>query len=147
LVTGGNTSDPLERHFGSGMNGQNTNSESLAAQKYVDQIREIVMSSVNQDKTWVFVFGSRAKGTNRRTSDLDIGFCGESDFGRVRDRILDRIEEADVPLKVDLVDFGLVKETFREAAFGNGIAIWNKPNIISRNCRISDMLSKYWSSA
>jgi len=62
----------------------------------------------------VWVFGSRATGTARRASDLDLAI----DAGRPLTRketgtLLDAFEESDLPYTVDVVDLHTVAPSFR----------------------------------
>ena len=62
----------------------------------------------------VYVFGSRARGTGKRGSDLDLAV----DAGRAltRDeagRIADGFEESDLPYTVDVLDLQAASETFK----------------------------------
>lgn len=62
----------------------------------------------------VWVFGSRAKWTTKRSSDLDLAI----DAGRPLTtteifNLADAFDESDLPYKVDVVDMQTVKETFR----------------------------------
>lgn len=96
------------------------------ADKYLDIIRGIVLQNIDRDKTSVFLFGSRANSTNRKFSDIDIGFMGQDKLStRVLRKISDNIEESRVPYHVDLVDFNTVDEKFKEKALKD-IEIWNR---------------------
>lgn len=63
----------------------------------------------------VWVFGSRAKGTARDTSDLDLAIIGKTplDF-RTLATLRDFFSESNIPYKVDVVDWTTISETFRE---------------------------------
>ncbi len=63
----------------------------------------------------VWVFGSRAKGTARDTSDLDLAIIGKIplDF-RTLATLRDFFSESNIPYKVDVVDWTTISETFRE---------------------------------
>ena len=63
----------------------------------------------------VWVFGSRAKGTARDTSDLDLAIIGKTplDF-RTLATLRDFFSESNIPYKVDVVDWTTIGETFRE---------------------------------
>jgi len=53
----------------------------------------------------VRIFGSRARGTNRRFSDLDLLLMTEEPLPPVRLGLLaDAFDESDLPFRVDLVD-------------------------------------------
>ena len=62
----------------------------------------------------VFVFGSRAKNTTKRGSDLDIAI----DVGRSLTRaealeLADQFEESDLSYRVDIVDLCSVSDVFK----------------------------------
>jgi predicted nucleotidyltransferase len=75
----------------------------------------------------VFLFGSRAQGVHRRSSDIDIGFSGLSEplFTRVRDRLLSELEESTIPHHVDLVNIDAVSGDFREVALEK-VVLWKQ---------------------
>jgi predicted nucleotidyltransferase len=62
----------------------------------------------------VRAFGSRVRGTNRRTSDLDLAIMTEAplDAGRMG-ALREDFSESDLPFKVDLVDWAATAENFR----------------------------------
>jgi type I restriction enzyme S subunit len=60
----------------------------------------------------VFVFGSRAKGSAKPLSDLDLVIM----IDIPRDQLIDlkmRFEESDLPMKVDLTLWNFLDESFR----------------------------------
>ncbi len=65
----------------------------------------------------VFLFGSRATGTARDRSDIDIGIEGPAPVRReVLAAIHDELDEAPTLYTVDVVDFARMSETFRRVA-------------------------------
>jgi predicted nucleotidyltransferase len=61
-----------------------------------------------------FVFGSRATGKTKRSSDLDLAI----DLGRILTReenadLADAFDESDLPYRVDVVDLNGASESFR----------------------------------
>ncbi|MFI4948510.1 MAG: nucleotidyltransferase family protein [Alphaproteobacteria bacterium] len=65
----------------------------------------------------VFLFGSRATGTARERSDIDIGIEGPAPVpGRTLAAIEDELEEAPTLHTVEIVDFARASETFRRVA-------------------------------
>ncbi len=76
-------------------------------------VQSILQRTLTKDaKVWVF--GSRAKGTATRSSDLDLAI----DSGRALDReessaLFHAFEESDLPYKVDVVDLYAVNKTFK----------------------------------
>ena len=63
----------------------------------------------------VWVFGSRVNGTAKETSDLDLVVIGETplDF-QTLGSLRDDFSESNIPYKVDVVDWAIISETFRE---------------------------------
>lgn len=95
-------------------------------QKYISIIKEIVLSIINTDEYLVFLFGSRATDKYKRYSDVDVGLLGKNPIGEAYYKIINKIEEHDIPYKVDIVDFALVDEKFKKVALQE-IVIWNDP--------------------
>jgi len=91
-----------------------------------DQVRRIVLEethfrlvleilAAHAPRCTAWVFGSRAKGTAKRHSDLDLAL---EQSGAVLDaqqmgQILDAFEESDLPFKVDVIDWRNTSETFK----------------------------------
>lgn len=69
------------------------------------------------------LFGSRARGTQRRSSDIDIGFSGldEKTFLRTRDRLLAELEESTIPHRVDLANMDATTPEFKIIAMQEAI--------------------------
>ncbi len=59
-----------------------------------------------------YVFGSRAKGTARALSDLDLCYKGPVDERGIS-RLIEAFEESDLPFTVDLVDLNRCSPEFR----------------------------------
>ncbi len=63
--------------------------------------------------TAVRVFGSRAKGTHRATSDLDLALSGTLDWRDVA-RIAGEFDDLDLPFRVDVLQYeALTHEALR----------------------------------
>ncbi len=76
-------------------------------------VKDILSQYVPLDKC--LVFGSRANGTARASSDLDILIMNDSplDFG-VLGELLEAFAESDLPFRVDIVQWSRVSESFKE---------------------------------
>lgn len=96
------------------------------SQKYLNQIKEIIFSIIDKKEYKVFLFGSRTTNKYKRYSDVDIGILGNKPIGNAYYKIINKIEESDIPYKVDIVDFALVDEKFKEIALKE-IEVWNDP--------------------
>lgn len=57
--------------------------------------------------TGASVFGSRAKGTNKPYSDIDIALYGELD-ALTAERIRDELDELPSPYSFDVIGYGLI---------------------------------------
>ena len=95
--------------------------------KYLNQMRELVLSETSSLDCTILLFGSRARGVHRRSSDIDIAFSGLSEqvFTRVRDRLLAEIEESIIPHHVDLVNLDSAPSDFRSVAMEE-VIVWKQ---------------------
>ncbi len=67
------------------------------------------------EKTRVWVFGSRAKGTARKYSDLDLLIdIGEKLPEQTKTELAVDFEESELPYKVDVVDWNNISDEFKE---------------------------------
>lgn len=63
----------------------------------------------------VWVFGSRAKGTAKPFSDLDLAILGTQPLSiSTMAELADDFSESDLPFKVDIVDWATTTEIFRK---------------------------------
>lgn len=86
----------------------------------IEEIQSIAQQN-NLDK--VILFGSRAKGTYRRASDIDLAVSG----GNVTMFALDVDEETSTPLKYDVVDLNQkLQAAFRQSIEKEGIILYEK---------------------
>jgi predicted nucleotidyltransferase len=95
--------------------------------KYLNQMRELVLSETTSLDCTILLFGSRARGLHRRSSDIDIAFSGLSEqiFTRVRDRLLAKIEESVIPHHVDLVNLDSAPSNFKNVAMKE-VIVWKQ---------------------
>ncbi len=92
--------------------------DELREASYEAELKRIVLGATQGLSCEVFLFGSRARGEARRSSDFDIGIRGLSPeiFTRVRRSIEDAVEESCIPHEVDVVDFDRAGEPFLSVA-------------------------------
>lgn len=95
--------------------------------KYLNQMRELLLSVTSNLDCTIFLFGSRAHGAHRRSSDIDIGFSGLSEplFTKTRDQFLSELEESIIPHHVDLVNFDTVSCDFKDVAMKE-VVVWKQ---------------------
>ena len=84
---------------------------------YLTKLKDMVLSIFSNEKVKVFVFGSRARGDNQHTSDIDIGFIPHGKINRKKvAQLKEAIEDLNIPYKVEIVDFSQASESFRKEA-------------------------------
>ncbi len=95
--------------------------------KYLDQMRNLVLRVASDIDCTIFLFGSRARGAHRRSSDIDIGFSGLTDvtFTKVRDILLEELEESMIPHHVDLVNMDTAPRYFKDVAMSE-VIVWKQ---------------------
>ncbi|WP_298269499.1 nucleotidyltransferase family protein [Geobacter sp.] len=83
------------------------------APQYLETVKAILRRHVPDREVWVF--GSRATGTAKQYSDLDLAVIGDTplDFGRLA-LLENDFDESELPFKVDVVDWSTASESFRQ---------------------------------
>jgi predicted nucleotidyltransferase len=82
--------------------------------KYLAQVRRLALEAFAGGR--VFLFGSRARGPYRRSSDYDIAVAGfgNPEFSSRRGRFLELLDESLVPHEADVVNFDELDGDFRK---------------------------------
>lgn len=84
-------------------------------------IKQTVQKYLGNDAR-VFIFGSRATGTNRKWSDVDVGIVAQEKIpGSKKVEIEYELSESDIPYLVDVVDFQSVNPDFAKVALSSKI--------------------------
>ena len=92
---------------------------------YLDRIRDIVLDALSGYAVTVYLFGSRARGSARRASDVDIAVEAREPLPpRVLARLRERLEESTVPYRVEIVDFASAGDDLRMRIKQEGV-VWN----------------------
>jgi len=84
--------------------------------KYIERIKALVLQELHGEDASVFLFGSWARGEQRRSSDVDVAveYHGLSNRQKIA-HLREALEESTIPYRVDVVDVqdtsaALVKE-------------------------------------
>jgi len=89
---------------------------------YLNQLRKLVNEHIKGHKVKVYLFGSRAKGKERKLSDVDLALLPleplPSDF---LSNLKDKIDESTIPYFVDVIDLTQVDKEFREKILSEAI--------------------------
>lgn len=85
-------------------------------------VRDILQRHIPQCEVWAF--GSRAKWTAKKYSDLDLAvFNNEPLPLSLSAALTDDFSESDLPWKVDVVDWATTSEAFRKIIEGNKVVV------------------------
>lgn len=97
---------------------------------YIDLARQIVLKELDLTQYAVFLFGSRTQKKHSQSADIDIGILGTKPLSiQTRARLIELLNESDIPYKVDVVDFYTADPEFKKIALQTSI-IWNRPSFI-----------------
>jgi predicted nucleotidyltransferase len=73
----------------------------------------------------VVLFGSRARGDYFETSDVDVGILPVGEVNKSKISLLrERIENSNIPYKVDVVDLSQASKEFTDKVLEEGVVIW-----------------------
>ena len=94
--------------------------------KHLRTIKKILAQHLPQAR--VFAFGSRVSGKPRKYSDLDLAIEMPQplDLRSLR-KLKDALEDSDLPICVDIVDWNQASDDFRTAVAAQGISIVQPP--------------------
>ncbi len=81
---------------------------------HMEERHKKIVADILQKYPYTFyVYGSRAKGTHRPTSDLDICFTDQIPLA-IQAHIEEDFELSDLPFHVDLSDYNLMDSSFQD---------------------------------
>jgi predicted nucleotidyltransferase len=88
-------------------------------------VRQLVLSKLQGYSVQVFLFGSRAKGNARVTSDIDIGILPHEQLPPgILAELREALFESIIPVTVDIVDLSKTEASFKQRVLQEGI-VWN----------------------
>jgi predicted nucleotidyltransferase len=88
----------------------------------MEEVRRIVLDGLEGLPARVFLFGSRARGDARASSDIDVAVLPRALLPAVvLARIRERLEESTVPFRVDLVDLTTADEALVKSVMEEGV--------------------------
>ncbi|MCM1265640.1 MAG: nucleotidyltransferase domain-containing protein [Candidatus Gastranaerophilales bacterium] len=79
-------------------------------EKYINYIRKEIRT--NLPNCNIYIFGSRAKGTSKKYSDIDIALSDESLNNKILSTIKNNFENSTLPYEVDVIDLNNITEDF-----------------------------------
>jgi len=93
-------------------------------QEPIENLKEAILTFLEDENVRVVLFGSRARGDFASTSDVDVGIIPKDGFDRKKLTLLrEHVEGLNIPYKVEIVDFSAVSEKFKGMASKEAV-IW-----------------------
>ncbi|MFP4364124.1 MAG: nucleotidyltransferase domain-containing protein [Spirochaetia bacterium] len=94
---------------------------------YKEKIKNEVLRLSTDFKCTIYLFGSRAKGIIKRSSDFDIGISGleNKQFSILYDRLLGLEDKLNIPHKIEIVNLDVPDKDFLEKAMEN-VEVWKQ---------------------
>lgn len=89
---------------------------------YLHALRRLIDDYAKGYDVKIYLFGSRAKGTEYKTSDVDIAILPLTPLPQgFMAHLKEKIEESTVPYAVDLIDLSQVEAEFRKKILAEAI--------------------------
>ena len=93
-------------------------------QDVLDQTRRIAVEALSLYPVKIYLFGSWAKGTASRSSDIDLAIDSKVPLPPAAlSTLRERLEESTLPWRVEVVDLRNAPSSFREKVLREGI-LW-----------------------
>ncbi len=91
----------------------------------LNKVKNTTLTFLEGEDVQIILFGSRAREDNSIYSDVDVGLIPKSkNFDNRKITLLrDKLEEINVPYKIELVDFSSVSAGFKKEALKKAV-IW-----------------------
>ncbi|MBV8801858.1 MAG: nucleotidyltransferase domain-containing protein [Gammaproteobacteria bacterium] len=91
---------------------------------YLDRLKNLILENTENQPVKIWLFGSHAKGTTHRYSDIDIAILpkGHITLGFIS-RLKEKIEQSTIPYSVDIIDLSQTDDDFCNKVFHEGI-LW-----------------------
>jgi predicted nucleotidyltransferase len=89
---------------------------------HLEMVRAILQQYLPQAQVWAF--GSRVKGTARKTSDLDLCVDNKAPLSfEALATLRDVFSESNIPYKVDVVDWQTIDDSFRAVIVADRLSL------------------------
>jgi len=93
-------------------------------EKALKLLENMVKDAFKDTDVNIILFGSRARGDYTKTSDIDIGILPKGRINKKKLILLrEKLENSNIPYKVDVVDLSQTSSKFREKALKEG-KVW-----------------------
>jgi len=94
----------------------------MTNQRYIHRLKEEIQQFDPEGSNRYFVFGSAAR--KEKFHDIDLGVVGNKSSKKKLSELRDRLYDAPIPYKVDVVDFDEADNEFRDHVMQNESLVW-----------------------
>lgn len=99
-------------------------SDNKGTSSELEKLKESLLKFLEGENVKIVLFGSRARGDCANTSDVDVGIIVRDGVERTKlIELREYIEDLNIPYKVDIVDFSIVSEKFKDMVLKEAV-IW-----------------------
>lgn len=92
---------------------------------YIEKLKTFLLFELKDSGIKIYLFGSWARGESMIGSDVDIGLYGHMSLTSEVSTLREKVEQLNIPYKVDLVDLRDVSEDFRNKVLKECI-VWKE---------------------
>jgi len=91
----------------------------------LELLKDMAREVFKGENVTVILFGSRGRGDHLETSDMDVGILSGRGMNKSKITLFrERIENSNIPYKVDVVDLSRASKEFTQVVLKEGVIIW-----------------------
>jgi predicted nucleotidyltransferase len=94
------------------------------SEKYLTIIQNICKDVFHGVDVEVVLYGSRARGNVRDSSDIDLAVISSKTLSKEIRVFREQLNECAIPYLIEVIEFSDVSDTFKENIKREGIAVW-----------------------
>lgn len=91
----------------------------------IEAVKKCVLSHFQREDVQIYLFGSWARGEQKRSSDIDIAIESKQDMAYKVSLLREKLEESVIPRRVDVVDMNHAGRVLCQRIRKEGI-LWKK---------------------
>ena len=100
-------------------------SRDIVYESSLELLRNLAKALFKDEDVIVILFGSRGRGDYLETSDVDVGILAREEVSKSKITLFrEKIENSNIPYKVDVVDLSQASKEFANKALKEGLLIW-----------------------
>ena len=91
--------------------------------RYLEEIEIVLRRSLGNRRYRIYLFGSRATGRHTPSSDFDVAVLAQDPIGKELSLARERLEQSNIPLKVDLIELREASQSIIDQAEKDGVLL------------------------